>query len=389
MARLRPLVDRARALLKAEVPPEHLVPELTIHLAREIRSLGTPSVYVTHPEREKPQDFTVWRGSENNTDALRAMLAAGIWPGPKSIPSIQRMMTERMTRCAFAATFYGDGADEEGPWTPLWRERGIRHGFYLAATAASGQVAVCMFHRGDADPAFTAADLAAGEAIAPVIAEAIDQRRPHYPGKFVVDTEVAFSIDKSGAIASIGFGGLELLNAAGGGGPGATVRSRAIVESNAREFLAQQDQCRSPAMLTGGKAEAPMRRSYFRIGFSGRSTAHQDYMLARSDLGFFNVKLTAAAGRDGDIILMGNLQRQAFRAAVMMRALAVSQAPAREMELAFAIERNFSIPDAAKQLGISVSTAKTLVQRLYARFGVADRNALLEKLVADGLNQPR
>ena len=33
-----------------------------------------PSVLVSNPAHEAPHEFVVWRGSENNTDELRALL---------------------------------------------------------------------------------------------------------------------------------------------------------------------------------------------------------------------------------------------------------------------------------------------------------------------------
>ena len=68
----------------------------------------------------------------------------------------------------------------------------------------------------------------------------------------------------------------------------------------------------------------------------------------------------------------------------VVRALIDREVPAREIEIALAVEQGASLTDAAKALDVSTETVKTLYRRLRTRFAGNDREDLLRSMAELG-----
>ena len=275
MAASKRLINRLAALARAPLCAEQLAPELVITLQRAIGTDGAlPVVLMTAPGREPMHAFSVWRGAESNTDELRALLQAGVWPGPSSLPSPQRMVTEKLPRTVYAAPLWGDGCDENSPWEPLWRERHVRHGYYLVEVAPSGRTVVALLSRRPASPAFNRSDIAQGEAVVRFIANAAD--RTGASPNTLLAAEVPITFDGDGKLASIGMGGPELLRDLGGGRDGARAEGRRRVESAVTRYvdavLAHPSATVTKDTFVAGPPEdSAFKRSHFALMFDGRA----------------------------------------------------------------------------------------------------------------------
>ena len=391
-------IGRLAALATAPLAHELLVPELLVALRQAI---GTddflPYVLATDPQREASDEFRVWRGSENNTDELRLLLRAGLWPAPPSIPNLQQLMRERLPRCVFTAPLWGDDPADDGPWSPLWRARGVRHGYYLVAFAddgepAPGRAIVALLSRGPSSPPFTAADIAVGEATSRIVARTIAQPSPAAGTNDTLVAESALTFDASCSIASLGIGGAELLRDADGGGPGAGRRARARVEEAARRYAARlasnlPDEGSSAAALP----DAGFRRGHLQLMRNRNARAAQVETLGTNAKGAFTARLAPTVDTaTGEVRILGTLQQRAPRMLALVRGLVAIDAPGRELQLALRLGTGDALGDAAQALGLAQSSAKTLLSRLAARMDHdSGREQLIDRIVELGTTLAR
>lgn len=394
MPSVKRLTSRIAALATAPLAPELLVPELLVALQKAIGTDGVlPAVFVHDADMGALHEFVVWRGSEF-VDAARGMLRAGIWPAPSTIPSVQALMSGRLARSVYAAPLWGEGCDEDGPWVPLWRERNVRHGYYLAAVAPSGRVCVALMSRGAASPAFTAEDIALGEASAHLIARAVDLRPSlQLPCDSVV-AEVPLAFAADGSLATIGVGGPEQLRDLGGGGAGASASGRAMVERAAAHFrdsiLADSAQVSlasdvSPHTLGGSSDEAAFRRGNFTLMQRTVTRMPRTIELAQHEHGAFELQLVGSNAVDtGGLHVLGTLRRRVPRVLVVVRGLLECPVPGREAALAIRLSIGATLPEAAQSLGMSAASARTLVSRLAARVGTTGQDRMLDALAQLG-----
>ena len=371
-----------------------LVPELLIALQNAIGTDAILPAVLVHDAGMGPvHEFVVWRGSEFS-DAVRGLLRAGIWPAPSTIPSVQKLMSERLSRSVFAAPLWGEGCAEDGPWAPLWRDRNVRHGYYLAAFAPSGRVCVALMSRGSTSPAFTAADSALGEATARLIARAVDARPVALLpcDTLVAEVPLAFSVD--GTLGTIGVGGPELLRDLGAGGSEASAKGREIVEQAAARFrdsiLAESAEALQrlpvgPYLVGGPEDEAAFRRGNFTLMQDTRTRRPRTIQLVQHEQGAFELKVAASNSVDtGGMQVLGTLRRRVPRLLTVVRGLVELAAPGREIELAMQLCAGVSLPDAAHALGMSPTSAKTLVSRLASRVGTTGQERVVDALAQVG-----
>ncbi len=258
----------------------------------------------------------------------------------------------------------------------------MRYGYFLAAVAPSGRVATGLYDRAEGEPPFDARDLMAGEALSPVIAAALDREPgPSSSPEIAVD-EAQIAFDRDGRLVSFGVSGAERLRDAGNGGPGAFAALRERAEAAARDLLADAAAAREPETVAA-QAEAELRRGLARMELRGREHRGSK-VLARSRFGAFELDLTATAEADGGLRALGRLRRRGPRALAILRALIESEAPAREFDLARELDQGKTIAEAARGLGVAPSTAETLAERLYERFGASGRDGLIEAMVEAG-----
>ena len=400
MTTVKKLRNRLSALAKASLPPEMLVPELSIELHRAIGTdplFSLPYVLVSDPAREAPHEFRVLRGSESNTDEIRALLQMGIWPAPSTIPSLHRLITERMSRTVFAAPLWGEGCNEEGPWTPLWRERNIRQGYYVIAFAPSGRVVATLISRGPDAPPFARAEIALGEEATRLIGRAIDRQPDHaLPCDTLVDeVPVAFGVECR--IASIGMYGQELLRDIGGGGPGARQIGHERVEKAARNYwdgivVETMTRRAQTANLTPDSTVegAGFRQGYLQLSLLGPARSAKILPLEQSAYGAFDISVIATYdGGEGHVQALGTLRRRVPRMLALIRGLVETDVPGREIELAVRLCAATTLNETASAMGITTASAKTLMARLSARFDAHGRERLLDAIVALGCSVRR
>ena len=391
------VTSRLAALASAPLAQELLVPEVLIALRDAI---GTddflPYVLATDALHEANDAFRVWRGSENNTDELRALLRAGLWPAPPTIPSLQRLMRERMPRSVFTAPLFGDDAADEGPWSPLWRARGVRHGYYLVAfaddgAAASGRAIVALLSRGAASPPFSAADIALGEATSRILARTLARPAPVAGANDTLVAESVLTFDAACAIASLGVGGAELLRDADGGGPGAGLEARARVEAAARRYAALLSIDAPDAGSTSATLpDAGFRRGHLQLMRRQAARAVHVEPLGTNAKGAFAARLAPSVDTaTGEVRILGTLQQRAPRMLALVRGLVAIDAPGRELQLALRLGAGDALGDAARVLGLAVSSAKTLMSRLAARVDDSGREHLIDRITEIGATMTR
>ena len=343
---------------------------------------------MTTPGREPMHAFSVWRGTESNTDEIRALLQAGVWPGPSSLPSPERMITEQLPHTVYAASLWGDGCDEVSPWEPMWRERHVRHGYYLVAASPSGRTVVALLSRRPASPAFSRSDVAQGEAVARFIANAAD--RTGVLGGTLLAAEVPVSFDGDGKLASVGMGGPELLRDLGGGRDGAHAEGRRRVETAVARYvdavLAHPSATVAKDSIVAGPPEdSAFKRSHFALMFDGRARVPRVEHVADTPFGNFELQLSASHDTlDGRLLILGSLRCRISRELAVVRALVATDAPGREIELALQLCTDRTFAEVAQSLRIAPATAKTLLTRLGQRFAVSGRDRLLEAMINAG-----
>ena len=381
--------NRVAALVQAPLHPEVLVPELAIALQRAIGTDGAlPVVLVTTPSTEPPHAFRVWRGSETNTDELRGLLQLGVWPGPSSLPSLQRMLSERLPRRVYAAPLWGDGSNEDGPWVALWRDRHVRHGYYLTAFSDAGRAVVVLLSRKPESAGFTNADVELGESVTRFFVEAAERKRVVDNVCTLIANEVPIAFDGGGKLASLGLGGPDLLRDLAGGGVGARAEGRGLVEAVARRYhdsvLARPGPV-DAVWSVAEKEDAAFMRSHFALMVDGRAREPRIEPIGENQFGSFELRLTASNDvESGAVQVLGTLRRLIPRTLAVVRALIEAEAPGREIELALHLCSERSFAEVAAAMHIGPASAKTLQVRLGQRFEVSGRERLVATMIEHG-----
>lgn len=371
--------SRAAAIASYQLPFELLVPEL-FHLLAHDAHLSPASCSYVVDTRSTPEDFRVLNGSEGTTEALRALRAAGVWPAPSNIPSIERIVGEGLRQRVFAGPLWGEGCPEEGPWTPMWQERGVRHAYVLTAIAPSGLAAFGLFNCREGVPV---AAPAMGEALSPIVAEILDRAPAATGSPLIAVKEAQLAFDADGKVNSLGVDCAETLRDAGGGGRGAVARMCERAEAAAKAILLRMAERPEPAMVGGPHGDQALRRGLFRLRESGPKPVARS-LLATSRFGEFELTLAAAAEPHGGMRALGTIRQLAPRSVTLLRALIVADAPAREIELVRLLDEGTSVAKVAAQMGIAQSSAETLLSRLNERFAATARGELIEAMVEAG-----
>ncbi len=379
---MKRFTNRAEAISAFPLPFELLVPELFQLLAHDAGLSKAACGYVVDPRTQRPEDFQVLNGPEVQTEGLRLLRSQGIWPAPSTFPSIERIVREGIRQRAFAGLLWGEGCTEEGPWTALWRERGVRVAYAVTAIAPSGRAAVGLFNLQSVPPQLERA-LAMGECLSPIIAACLDREVAPSSSPLVTLREAQIAFGADGSIVMLGVDSVEMLRDAGAGDAGAVNRMRARVEAAAKDLLRQMAERPEPATTGGPCDQAALRRGLFRLRETGPKPVVRS-SLARTAFGAFELTLAGASDPNGELQVIGTLRQSVPRAVVLLRALTMRDAPAREIELVRCLDEGVSLTKAARQLGIAESTAETMLDRLNERFGVRARGALIDAMVAVG-----
>jgi hypothetical protein len=379
---IKRFANRATAIAAFPLPYELLVPELFTLLAQDAALSPASCSYVVDLTRHAPADFVVLNGSEGTTEALRSLRAAGIWPAPSSFPSIEEVAASGVKQRLFAGNLWGEGCPEEGPWTQMWRERGVHYGCMLMAISKSGRAAIGLYNCGHV-PEDTRRPVEMGEALSAIIAGVLDRPQPVSASPEVLLKETHLGFSPSGEMDSLGVDCAEMLRDAGGGGAGAVSRMRARAEAMARALIDQVAMRAAPAVVGGPAGETGLRSGLFRLRDSGPRPIARSH-LATSAFGKFELTLNAAAEPNGAIRVLGSLKQYGPRAVLLARALIVGQAPMREIELVHQLDAGQSLTAAAAEIGIAASSAETMVSRLCERLGIAGRAGLLDAMVEAG-----
>lgn len=379
---IKRFANRSAAIAAFPLPYELLVPELFFLLAQDAALSPASCSYVVDLTRNAPADFVVLNGSEGTTEALRSLRAAGIWPAPSSYPSVEEIAARGMKQRLFAGPLWGEGCPDEGPWTQMWRERGVHYGCMLTAISEAGRAAIGLYNCGDV-PEDTRRPVEMGEALSEIIAGVLDrpQRPSTSPEILFKDTHLGFA--PSGEMDSLGVDCAEMLRDAGGGGAGAVSRMRARAEAMARALIDQVAGRAPPSVIGGPAGEADLRRGLFRLRDSGPRPIARSH-LATSAFGRFELTLNAAAEPNGAIRVLGSLKQFGPRAVLLARALTIGHAPRREIDLVRQLDAGQSLAAAAAEIGIAASSAETMIGRLCERFGIASRANLLDAMVEAG-----
>ena len=379
------VLQRLRALAGLGLPPQLVVPEMSILIGRALETITYPAVFVTGSEAAvlRPQDFTVWLGAEQTVHEIRQLLAAGIWPGPRDTPSLQTIMTQRENRRVFAATLWGEGCIDEGPWGDMWRARGLQQGLQTVWFAPSGQIAIAVMARETGSPAFSAADIAFAEAAAPVISAILDNA-PAGEAYDAAVPEVQLMLDANGKVGPMGFGVAEMLRDMGGGGPDAVADSIRRIEQLAAAidhgptygvpsdpFLHIRHGLNASHSTSGGAAHGI--RPLFEV--QAGANAFGRYALRFSPL---------AGASAGGAQQIATIQRRVPLSLIALRGALSAGASAREIELALTLVRGHTLEGAASAMGMSHSSAKTLLNRILVRTGAASRAQAMAFLLDRG-----
>lgn len=368
------VLARLQALSGLGLAPELVVPEMAILMAQALKAATYPAVFITKPTAP-PQDFTVWLGADQTVRELRALLAMGIWPGPKGTPSLQTIMSERMDRQIFAATLWGEGCTDEGPWGDLWRARGIQQGLQAVYFPASGCVAVIVIARATGKPPFSSADIEFGEAAAPFFEVAMDAAANREAYDEPVPA-VQLIMESGGSSGKASFGAAEMLRDMGGGGPDAVERAMAIIE----QLAAAVDL--GPVYDVATDPFIHIRREA--AGAGQKSGPLRQIHVARNAFGDFSVTLAPLASAAGKVGQIATIFRRVPRTLIAIRGAIRAGASARELELVIALTRGKTLEGASSALGVSISSVKTMLDRLMERAGTHTRSAALSKFVDHG-----
>lgn len=371
------VLSRLRTLAGLSLPPELIVPEMSIVLGKALHTITYPAVFVTDAEAaiSRPQDFTVWLGAEQTVQELRQLLALGIWPGPTGTPSLQTIMARRDNRRVFAATLWGDGCPDAGPWEDLWRTRNLQQGLQTVWFTPSGLTAVAVMARETGAPPFSAADINFAEAAAPIIASAVD--RPPAQERYdaaVPDVQLVLTSERKPA--SMSFGVAEMLRDMSGGGPGATEASLTRI-ARAAEGI---DTVRAPNFPNDPFLS--IRQGLFRSPPLANPRLNREIPFGENAFGAYAIRFAPMAGpgaAEGQ--LMVTIRRKVPSALIAVRGALAAGLSARELELVVALVRGQTLEGAAKAMAISVSSVRTLMDRLLLRLGVSGRGPAIAHLV--------
>jgi hypothetical protein len=323
----------------------------------------------------QPDGFTVWMGADQTVRELRQLLKIGIWPGPRDTPSLQTIISQRVDRQIFAATLWGEGCTDEGPWGDLWRARGIQQGLQAVFFPRSGGVGAILIARATGQPPFSAADQAFGEAVIPLFEAAIDGSAPSGDDYDEQLPPVQLLLDASGKPDRMSFGTSEMLSDMGGGGPDAVESMAALIEK-----LAASRESGPP----DGLAADPFIHLRRREGRGGRSSSLQPIEIARNTFGHFTIRLSPLAGESGESGQIATINRRVPRALVAIRGALRAGASAREIQLIVALVRGETLDGASSQLGIGLSSTKTMIERIMRRSEAESRSIALAKLIERG-----
>ncbi len=198
---------------------------------------------------------------------------------------------------------------------------------------------------------------------------------------------IAFAAD--GRVTSLGLGGPELLRDLGGGGMGArrgsTVgRSGGVALSRCRSRESACRRCFEPcdgSARRGCGLHARPPRTDGR--WPGR--APRVVEIAATSFGAFELQLSASNDLNtGTLQVLGVLRRRIPRLLAVACALVAIDAPGREIELGLQLCTDKSFAEVAAALGIAPASAKTLLNRLGARFATSGREHVLEAMVQMG-----
>jgi DNA-binding CsgD family transcriptional regulator len=372
------VLQKLRALAGLGLPPELIVPEMSILIGRALATITYPSVFVAGAEvvRSRPQDFEVWLGAEQMVVELRQLLSMGIWPGPRDTPSLQTIMTTRENRRVFAATLWGEGCVDEGPWGDMWRARRLQQGLQAVYFAPSGLTAVAVMAREPGAPAFSAADIAFAESAAPIISAVIDSAPVDEPYDAPVP-EVQLMIDGDGKAGPMAFGVAEMLRDMGGGGPGAVADTLRRIERIAADID------HGPAY---GVANDPFL--HIRHGLTRPAPAVRgirplfDVQAGSNAFGQYSIRFSPLSGAAGGAVQqIATIQRRVPLSLIVLRGALAVGASAREIDLLITLVRGHTLEGAASSIGISLSSAKTLLNRILVRTNAAGRAQAIAHLV--------
>lgn len=380
---------RLQAMARQSFRPEQLLPLLVQAVGQRIAVPSPPAFLVLEPGFASMADFIVWEGLETHNDELRAALGAGVWPGPSSMPRLDETIRLRPNRRVHAATFYGEGATEDGPWTAMWRERRVCHALQAAVISPKGRAGFLMAARGPALAPFSPAEIAFVEEAVPVLASAMDDSGAPSGKDLVPDATASLFFAADGAITGMGPDGLDWLRDIGGGGPDAREAGRSLVEAISREASRQAAGAAPVCTTIGGDAgDRALRAQVFAFRHGPESAAvgfGHPVPVAENGFGRFELALRPIIGTSGaQAVRMGTLVRKVPRALVVLRGAGrVALAP-RLIELAVALARGDTFEGASVRLGLTVSTVKTLARRLFETLGVSDRSGAMDRLLREG-----
>jgi len=374
------VLSRLRTLAGLRLAPEVLVPEMSIVLGRALNTVTYPAVFAVSSETamNRPQDFTVWLGAEQTVREIRQSLALGIWPGPAGTPSLQTIMTRRDNRRVFAATLWGEGCADEGPWGDLWRARNLQQGLQTVWFAPSGLTAVAVMARETGAPPFSAADVTFAEAAAPIIAGVVD-RAPSDDAYDAAVPEVQLVLTAERKPASMSFGVVEMLRDISGGGAGAVEATLGRIEKAAAAVDA------APAQGLPGDPFIGIRQALIRPSPNGASRLNRDIPFGENAFGAYSIRFAPMGGPgtpEGH--LMVTLRRKVPAVLLAVRGALASGLSAREIELVAALVRGQTLEGAAADMAISLSSVRTLMDRLLVRVEAPGRGAALAQLAELG-----
>ena len=372
------ILDRLRALASFGLAPELIVPEMAILIGRTLETATYPAVFVTDRSRAaQPENFTVWLGADQTVRELRQLLKLGIWPGPKDTPSLQTIMANRSNRQVFAATLWGEGCVDEGPWGDMWRARRVQQGLQAVYFPPSGRVAVAVMARATGAPPFSPADLAFGEAAVPFMEAAIDSASSGGDPYDEAVPTAQLILETGGAPAQMSFGTAEMLRDMGGGGPDAVEAMTAELARLAASLDA------GPAYGVAADPFVHIRREVSHPGPAPRPKPLRRIAMGRNAFGDFSVMFSPLAGANAGGRLV-TLERRVPRALIALRGALQAGASARELQLIVALVRGETLEGASGHLGISLSSTKTMLERIVRRADADSRSAALAHFIANG-----
>jgi hypothetical protein len=381
-------LDRVRALSLVDLPAEQLAVLIVCYVCRVLDTATFPALYVLDTPEQPLQDFTVWIGADTLTAEMRMLLGAGIWPGPEHMPSPAQLARDRTVDPVVGVSLWGEGAETK--WSPLWRERNVKHGLYAAFVAKSGRVAVMLTHRDNDGAPFTPAELEFVRACIPYVSHALDRTcsLPDMDWRPVDMAHVRF--DAADEISAVSYGGSEFLRDLGGGHPGADAAAREMIK---RAMLAFEQRLNIPEepvsleVVAGGPEARAFRESQVRLSLAtqgGRNRRTLPGLLTETGLGRFELWPSILIGRGGEMELCASLTRFVPGLILQLRGALQVSASAREIQLLCELAGAGTLGAAAERMNITEGTARTLAKRLAERVDESGLHAAVAQLVALG-----